>query len=113
MAVAVSYPGVYIEEVPSGARAIAGVATSVAAFVGYTARGPVNEPEQLFSFADFERRFGGLHIDSELSYAVNHFFLNGGATAWIVRVAAGASAASVGLQTAPGGTLTLTATAAS
>ena len=55
----VSYPGVYIEEVPSGSRAIAGVPTSVAAFVGYTARGPVNEPAQIFSFADFERSFGG------------------------------------------------------
>ena len=91
MAVAVSYPGVYIQEVPSGSRAIAGVPTSIAAFVGYTARGAVNQPEQLFSFADFERAFGGLHLDSPLGYAVNHFFLNGGATAWVVRVAAGRS----------------------
>ncbi len=113
MAVAVSYPGVYIQEVPSGAHAIAGVPTSVAAFVGYTARGPVNAATQLFNFADFERSFGGLNADSPLSYAVNHFFLNGGATTWVVRVAAGASAASVGLQVAPGGALTLTATARS
>jgi len=113
MAVAVSYPGVYIQEVPSTSRAIAGVPTSVAAFVGYTARGAVNEATQIFSFADFERRFGGLSLDSELSYAVNHFFLNGGATAYIVRVAAGAAAASVGLLTEPGGVLTLTATATS
>ncbi len=113
MAVAVSYPGVYIQEVPSGSRAIAGVPTSVAAFVGYTARGAVNDATQIFSFADFERRFGGLSLDSDLSYTVNHFFLNGGATAYIVRVASGASAASVGLLTAPGGTLTLTASAKS
>jgi len=113
MPVAVSYPGVYIQEVPSGSRAIAGVPTSVAAFVGYTARGAVNEATQIFSFADFERRFGGLSLDSDLSYAVNHFFLNGGATAYIVRTAAGAAAASVGLLTAPGGTLTLTAAATS
>ena len=112
MAVAVSYPGVYIQEVPSGSRAIAGVPTSVAAFVGYTARGPVSEPVQIFSFADFERSFGGLHLDSELSYAVNHFFLNGGATAWIVRVAENAAAASVSLMNT-GGDDVLTATASS
>ena len=99
MAVAVSYPGVYIQEVPSGSRAIAGVPTSVAAFVGFTARGPVNEPAQLFSFADFERRFGGLNLTSELGYAVSHFFLNGGATAWVVRVASGAASASVAMET--------------
>ncbi len=98
MATNVSYPGVYIEEVPSGVRTIAGVPTSVAAFVGYTARGPVNTPVQIFSFADFERQFGGLDRDSDLSYAVSQFFLNGGGTAWIVRVAAGAVSASVTLQ---------------
>jgi hypothetical protein len=112
MSVAVSYPGVYIQEIPSGSRAIAGVPTSIAAFVGYTARGPVNEPVQLFSYADFERRFGGLHLDSPPSYAINHFFLNGGATAWVVRVAAGAAPAEIGMQTTAGA-LTLTVTAAS
>jgi hypothetical protein len=112
MAVSVSYPGVYIKEVPSGSRAIAGVPTSIAAFVGYTARGPVDEARQIFSFADFERSFGGLDVDADLSYAVNHFFLNGGGTAWIVRVAEGALAASVNLEAA-GGAVTLTAEAAS
>jgi phage tail sheath protein FI len=92
---ALLHPGVYIEEVPSGVRTISGVATSVAAFVGYTAQGPVNKAVQIFSFADFERQFGGLHLDSPLSYAVSHFFMNGGGTAWIVRVAAGATKASV------------------
>lgn len=112
MAVSVSYPGVYIQEVPSGSRAIAAVPTSIAAFVGYTARGPVDEARQVFSLADFERAFGGLDLDSDLSYAVSHFFLNGGGTAWIVRVAEGALAASVALEAA-NGTVTLTAEAAS
>src|SRR3712207_4356922 len=112
MATNVSYPGVYIEEVPSGVRSIAGVPTSVAAFVGYTARGAVNRPAQILSFADFERQFGGLDLDSDLSYAVSHFFLNGGATAWIVRVAAGAQAAQIRLRDAPAaGTEVLIATA--
>lgn len=112
MAVAVSYPGVYIQEVPSGSRAIAGVPTAVAAFVGYTARGAVNAPQQLFSYADFERNFGGLHLDSPLGYAVNHFFLNGGAVAWVVRVAAGAQASEIAMLDTLG-TPTLTAIAAS
>ena len=34
MPVAVSYPGVYIEEIPSGVRTITGVATSITAFLG-------------------------------------------------------------------------------
>lgn len=112
MAVSVSYPGVYIQEIPSGSRAIAGVPTSVAAFVGYTGRGPVNKARQIFSFADFERAFGGLNVDSELSYAVNHFFQNGGGTCWIVRTAEGAAAASIDLETI-GGDVTLTVAASS
>lgn len=112
MAVSVSYPGVYIQEVPGGARAIAGVPTSIGAFVGYTARGPVDRARQMFSFADFERMFGGLDLDSDLSYAVSHFFLNGGGTCWIVRVAENALAASVDLETT-GGAVTLTVTASS
>lgn len=113
MATTVSYPGVYIEEVPSGVRTIAGVATSIAAFIGFTARGPVNQPVQIFSFADFERRFGGLDPASDLSYAVSHFFLNGGTTAWIVRVASGAASAAIDLENeADGsGSVVLTATA--
>lgn len=95
MPVNVSYPGVYIDEISGGARAIAGVPTSIAAFVGYTLRGPTGRARQIFSFADYERTFGGLHPESHVSYAVSHFFLNGGASAWIVRVAVDAEPASV------------------
>lgn len=94
----VTYPGVYIQEVPSGVRTITGVATSIAAFVGYTQRGPTNKAVQIFNFGDFERQFGGLNKDSDVSYAVHQFFLNGGSNAWIVRVAKGASKASVDLK---------------
>ena len=41
MPVTLTYPGVYIEEVPSGVRTITGVATSITAFIGRTLRGPV------------------------------------------------------------------------
>src|ERR1700730_1022533 len=82
----VSYPGVYIVELPSGVRTITGVPTSVAAFIGYTVRGPENKATLIFSWADFERSFGGLAVDSDLSYAVQSFFTNGGGQAYVVRV---------------------------
>jgi phage tail sheath protein FI len=88
-----TYPGVYIEEVASGVRTITGVATSVTAFVGRAARGPVNLPIRVQSFAEFERNFGGLSRTSTLGYAVQHFFLHGGSEALIVRVFAGDAAA--------------------
>ena len=87
MPVSPTYPGVYIEEIPSGVRTITGVSTSVAAFVDYFKRGPMNTAVQIFSFADFEREFGGLDDKSEASYAIQQFFLNGGTQAWVVRVA--------------------------
>lgn len=47
MPVTLSYPGVYIEEVPSGVRTITGVATLITAFVGRARRGPVNDPVRI------------------------------------------------------------------
>lgn len=93
MPVTPTYPGVYIEEVPSGVRTITGVSTSVTAFVGSTKRGPINKAKRVLSYADFERTFGGLDAGSKLSYAVRQFYLNGGSDAWIVRLAKDASAA--------------------
>lgn len=81
-----TYPGVYIEEIPSGVRTITGVSTSVAAFVGRAQRGPVNTPATIHSFGDFERQFGGLWVDSSMSFAVRDFFMNGGSQAVIVRL---------------------------
>lgn len=93
MPVTPTYPGVYIEELSSSVRTITGVSTSVTAFVGYTQHGPVNSPVTLTSFADFERRFGGLSQASPLSYSVQQFFLNGGSIAVVVRLAPGATGA--------------------
>ena len=86
MPVAPTYPGVYVEEIPSGVRTITGVATSITAFVGRTRWGPVNRAVEINSYADFERAFGGLWIDSTLGYAVRDFYLNGGQKAVIVRL---------------------------
>ena len=85
-----TYPGVYIEELPSSVRTISTVTTSVTAFVGHTRRGPVNRPVTITSYADYERQFGGLDPNSAVSYSVQQFFVGGGSVAVIVRaVAAG------------------------
>lgn len=114
MPVTLSYPGVYIEEVPSGVRTIVGVATSITAFIGRALRGPVDTQTRIQSYADYERAFGGLWLDSTMSYAVQHYFLNGGTDAIIVRVhrATGASAGSPSTESeieADSATLTLPA----
>jgi phage tail sheath protein FI len=85
-----TYPGVYLEEIPSGVHTITGVATSVTAFVGRAIRGPVDSddesPVTINSYGDFERIFGGLWGESALGFAVRDFYLNGGSQALIVRL---------------------------
>ena len=99
MPASLTCPGVYIQEVPSGVRTITGVATSITAFVGRASVGPTDEPVMLASFADFERRFGGIDVASPMSYAVRDFYLNGGSLALIVRVLhEDATAATIGLN---------------
>jgi Bacteriophage tail sheath protein len=85
MPVTPTYPGVYIQELPSSVHTIVGVPTSVAAFVGYAARGPCDSPQQCNGWADYERAFGGLDPKSPMSYAAFLFFLNGGNIAQVVR----------------------------
>jgi uncharacterized protein len=85
MPVTPTYPGVYIQEIPSGVRTITGIATSITAFVGWAKQGPT-QAQLILSWSDFERQFGGLDGHSLLSYAVYHFFNNGGSQAYIVRL---------------------------
>jgi phage tail sheath protein FI len=84
---------VYIEELPSGVRTIAGVSTSIGAFVGWAAKGPNDRAVLCLSYADFDRTFGGLDPRSYLGYAVSHFFANGGAQAYVIRLTSAAAAA--------------------
>ncbi len=101
MSVSLTYPGVYIQEVPSGVRTITGVATSITAFLGQSLKGPLDTPIRIQSFAEFETTFGGLWVESSLGYAVQQYFLNGGAEAIVVRVASDdGTAASVVATTA-------------
>jgi uncharacterized protein len=86
MPTALTYPGVYVEEISSGVRTITGVATSITAFIGFALKGPTNEPVRIQNFGDYERLFGGLTQDSTMSYAVQQFFRNGGGDALIVRL---------------------------
>jgi hypothetical protein len=96
-----TYPGVYIEEIPSGVRTITGVATSITAFIGRAMRGPTDNdgPITINSFGDFERIFGGLWINSTLGHAVQDFYQNGGSQAIVVRLHKNATAAEIILLT--------------
>jgi phage tail sheath protein FI len=87
MPVTPTYPGVYIEEIPSGVRTITGVATSNAAFIGWAAKGPVDQATLILGWSDFEREYGGLDTESLLGYAVSQFFLNGGRECYVIRLA--------------------------
>lgn len=123
MPVAVTYPGVYIEEIPSGVRTIVGVATSIGAFVDTFPMGPLDTAVQVLSLADFENQFGGLNALSEASYGIQQFFLNGGTEAYVVRVASSSPAkgktvyapvgAAIGVADAPGNAALLIFTAKS
>ena len=111
MPVQKNYPGVYVEEIPSGVRTIAGVATSVTAFIGRALKGQVNDPVTIFNYGEYERIFGGLWTDSTMSYAVRDFYVNGGSQAIILRIDNGADTASADLTTtsSPPGTIELRA----
>jgi phage tail sheath protein FI len=93
-----TYPGVYIEEVPSGSRTIVGVATSITAFIGRAKRGPIDQPVLVQNFGEFSRHFGDIWVRSTLGYAVQHYFMNGGSQAIIVRVEKDANTARITLM---------------
>jgi phage tail sheath protein FI len=90
MPVTLSYPGVYVEEIPSGVRTITGVATSITAFIGRAAQGAtdmdIDGPVIIHSYGDYERNFGALDPNYPMGYAVRDFYLNGGSQAIIVRL---------------------------
>jgi phage tail sheath protein FI len=88
MPVTLTYPGVYIEEVPSGVRTIAGVATSIGLFIGWSARGAIARAVRLTSFSDYVREYGDLDPRSFLGYAVKQFFENGGSDCYVIRLTA-------------------------
>ncbi len=96
MPVTTSYPGVYIEELPSLVHTIRPAPTSIAVFVGYTnpffPRTNFLTAVQLFSFADYQANFGGFFSSpwqpDLVGQAVFQFFQNGGPTCYVVAVQA-------------------------
>jgi phage tail sheath protein FI len=102
MPVQPTYPGVYIEEIPSGVRTITGVATSITAFIGRAVKGKPDDPLLISSYSDYERMYGGLSLESTMSYAVRDYFLNGGSQAIIIRIHEGATPAVISIPTVGG-----------
>jgi uncharacterized protein len=82
----VSYPGVYVEEVSSGVRPIAGASTSTPAFVGLAEMGPVNEAKLVTNWTEFQKYYGTFTNEGFLAHSVFQFFNNGGRQCYIVRV---------------------------
>jgi phage tail sheath protein FI len=112
MSVQTTYPGVYIREQTSVPHVIAGVSTSLTAFVGAARQGPADEPTAIGSYVDFVRQFGDPvdALNHPMGYGVAHFFANGGTQAIVVRaLAADATPASLALPAVNGITVTLTA----
>jgi len=96
-------PGVYVEEFESGEKPMEGVGTSTAGFIGLAEKGPIEGvPQLVTNFADFRRIYGGYLSENEfgeyryLAYAVESFFINGGARCFISRVAPQDAKVSVG-----------------
>ena len=108
-------PGVYVEEVPSSNRPIAGVGTSIAGFVGVSAAEwqkmplkpefvgqdfsvtsdvegnhevliAVNTPIRITNWEEFKKSFGDFDDSNEdLAHGVYGFFNNGGTACWVIR----------------------------
>ncbi len=93
MSITTSYPGVYVQELPSLAHAVTPAPTSVTVFVGYThpfLTKNFGVAVELFSFADYLTNFGGFFsspwLPDYLGNAVFQFFQNGGADCYVVGV---------------------------
>ena len=78
-------PGVYVQEVPSGSRPIEGIGTSVAAFVGFTEKGPVGRAVRVTNWTQYQETFGGF-TRSYTPLAVYGFFMNGGGNCYVIRI---------------------------
>jgi len=97
-----TYPGVYIQEVSSGVRTITGVSTSIGAFFGRTAKGPLNKAVHCLNYSTFLRVFGGSDPSSDLANSIKQFFDNGGSECHVVRLATGTQKADITLRNAAG-----------
>jgi uncharacterized protein len=79
-------PGVYVEEVPAGARPLEGAGTAIAAFIGLAEDGPFNTPTLVSNWTQFTGAFGGFVEGSYLAQSVYGYFMNGGGNCYVVRI---------------------------
>ena len=97
-----TYPGVYVQERPSGVRTIVGVGTSIAVFIGQAKNGPMMFPVRCLNYSDYTRNFSEDTTAGQLGYYVKLFFLNGGNDCYVMRIAHGAKGSSVQLENEAG-----------
>jgi len=79
-------PGVYVEEVSGGSKPIEGAGTAVAAFIGFTEKGPYNKATLITNWDQFRRTFGDFKEGCYLPHSVYGYFNNGGGICYVVRV---------------------------
>lgn len=86
-------PGVYVEEISKFPPSVAGVATAIPAFIGYTKSQPKNgnlNPVKVSSLLDFESKFGEgpsyANKDCVLYDSMRLFYDNGGGECYVVSV---------------------------
>lgn len=82
-----THPGIYVQEQSSGPGPITGVSTSNLGLLGWTNKGPVDDPTLCTSFSDFTSKFGTFTEDGLTPTMAYAFFQNGGQRAYIVRSA--------------------------
>jgi len=86
MATAYLAPGVYVEEVDSGAKPIEGVGTAVAAFIGFAESGPIGQPTLVSNWSQFSSTFGGFIPGGYLAHSIYGYFNNGGGNCYVTRL---------------------------
>ena len=94
MPITPTYPGIYIEELPSLSHSVTPAPTSITVFIGYshpfqTPAANFGIPMEIFGFGDYQANFGGSFdlnpwLPDYLGNAVFQCFENGGNHAWVV-----------------------------
>ena len=111
MAASYLTPGVYVEEVASSSATLSAGATAVAAFVGFTAKAPKDDPTDpdglkprlVTNWTQFEDLYGGFIPGAMLAHSVYGYFNNGGSLAYIVRIPHTTPAEEAGTLALPSG----------
>ena len=71
---------------PPDDTTIAGVATSIALFIGWAPQGPLDRALRIAGFSDYQRSYDSLDAGSLLGSAIRQFYDNGGVDAYVLRL---------------------------